>query len=321
MDEPNYQERLKLFKEEDEGQDHYFIIVDEEGNHISSVGEKWYPIKSGYLEISISSLTNLNYFTQRERTQNKDEEIERDHNERLEGEGKLQSGTSNTGSPNISHFGNTNKYDEITVIIRGEEVEQDHFSLFGSKSDVGVGYSWTEDFTLDVVLNKERFKDLREIVNRGSIERVYIHLWLGNIPGLYSRWWSYEGSSFGDIKYFDYENPTHILNKEEFDEKYIDYLSNHIDPDLGSGIDFTISTREKVGGFSIPKTSFEKERLEIMEGEEDFFDDTSLSEDEKEDIRRNEEINIEREKLSTQISIFWGIVTIGVLLLLTLWFQ
>ena len=322
----DYPERLKLFKEEEKDQDHYFTIVDEDGNPVSSVEKKWYPIKDGYLSISFSSLTYMNSFSQGGRNfkHNKDEEIERDLDERLEGEGKLQSGTSNTGGlTNISHFGNSNKYDEIGLIIRGGEVEQEYFSLFGIKSFVDDELSQEELFTLDIVLNTERFNDLKKIVKEGSVEKIYISIWLGNVPGLYSSWWRYGGSTFGNIKYFDYENPDHILNKEEFEEKYINSLVNRIESDLGSGVDFTITTREKVGGFSVPKTPLEKRLSEDKKNDEydDFLEDKPLSKEEKEDIRRNQEINIEKQKLSTQISIFWGIVVIGILLLLTLWFQ
>ena len=323
MYESEYPERLKLFKEEDEGQDHYFIIVDEEGNSISS-GKKWYPIESGYLQISVSSLANVNHFIQVGKT-TENEEVGRDQKERLEGEGKFHEGTQNAlGSPKISHFGNSNKHDEISVIIEGNDVEHERFSLFGFKSALEVGYSSTERFNLNIVLNTERFNDLREIVNRGNVEKIFILLWLGNISGLYSSWWSFEGSTFGDIKYFDYSNRKHILNKEEFDEDFINDVGQLTRPDLSSGADFTISTNEKVGGFSIPKTPFEKLTLELDEIEEtseDLFDEKPLSKEEKEEIKRNEEMNIERSKVVAQVSTFWAIVTIGTLLLLTLWFQ
>ena len=55
MNERDYPERLKLFKEEGEGgQDHYFLIVNEEGNLLSS---KWYPIRDGHLHILVSTLS------------------------------------------------------------------------------------------------------------------------------------------------------------------------------------------------------------------------------------------------------------------------
>ncbi|URQ70867.1 hypothetical protein M9B41_06970 [SAR86 cluster bacterium] len=338
MSERDYPERLKIYKEKEdnEKQDHYLVVVDKDGNPVSSTETKWYPIDSGYLDISISSISLSSYFSQdggRQFThQSGDEEIEINQDKRLEGEGRLERGTPNTPlSPNISHFGNSNKYNHINVLITDQGVELDHFHLFGFKSDVDIGYSQTEEFTLQINLKKERFEELKSIVENDSIEKIYISIWLGNLPGLYSTWWSFEGSSFGDIKYFDYKNPKHILNKEDFDEGFINSLDNRINNDLGSGVDFTISTKEKVGSFPLTKTPHEKEQLELeknwwseennKEEDDGLLTDFPLSTEEKEEIRRNQELNLEKQKVSILLSIFWGVVVIGVLLLLTLWFR
>ena len=334
MSDKDYPQRLKLFKEEEKDQDHYFVIVDEEGSPINkSFNEKWYPILNGYLNISLSTLSCSNNFSQdgQRYSYTKDDEIEITQDEWLGGEGKFQEGTVNTfGSTNISHFGNSKKYNEIIVTIRGEDIEREHFSLFGFKSDVDVGFNVSEQFNLEIKLKVERFNDLKKIVMGGSVEKVYISIWLGNVPGLYSSWWSFEGSTFGDIKYFDYINPKHIINKEDFEEDFIRSLYNRRDPKLGSGIDFNISTIERVGSFPVTKTPYEKEQLELEklwtdekneEEDDSLFTDTPLSTEEIEEIRRNQELNLEKQKVSTLLSIFWGVVVIGILLLLTLWFK
>ena len=338
MSERDYPERLKIYKEKEdnEKQDHYLVVVDQDGKPVSSTETKWYPIDSGYLQISISSLSLRSNFSQSGGRQfihsSSDEEIERYESKVLEGEGKLEEGTTNTPfSPNISHFGNSNKYDHVNVFITDRRDDLDFFQLFGLKSDIDVGLNIREEFTLQIDLKKERFEELKSIIENDSIEKIYISIWLGNLPGLYSQWWSFEGSSFGDIKYFDYKNPEHILNKEDFDEGFINSLDNRINHDLGSGVDFTISTKEKVGSFPLTKTPHEKEQLELEKnwlGEENneeeddgFFTDPPLSTEEKEEIRRNKELSIEKQKVSTLLSIFWGVVVIGVLLLLTLWFR
>ncbi len=339
MSERDYPERLKIYKEKEdnEKQDHYLVVVDQEGNPVSSSETKWYPIDRGYLDISISSLSLRSNFSQSGERQfihsSGDEKIERYESKVLECEGKLEEGTPNTPfSPNISHFGNSNKYDQINVLITDQHVDLDHFQLFGFKSDIDIGLNIKEEFTLQIDLKKERFEKLKTILENDSIEKIYISIWLGNLPGLYSQWWNIEGSSFGDIKYFDYENPKHILNKEDFEEGFINSLDKRINPDLDSGIDFKITIKEKVGNFPVTKTPHEKEQLELEKrwlseknkeekDDDGFFNDTLLSTEEKEEIRRNQELNLEKQKVFTLVSIFWGVVVIGVLLLFTLWFR
>ena len=251
MSESDYPERLKIYKEKEdnEKQDHYLVVVDQDGNPLQSNETKWYPIDGGYLNISVSSLFLRSTLSQEGSRKfihsSGDNEIKREQSKVLEGEGKLEQGTTNTPfSPNISHFGNSNKYDHINVLITDHRVDLDHFKLFGFKSSIDVGLNIREEFTLQIDLTKERFEELKTIVKNGSIEKIYITVWLGNLPGLYSQWWSFEGSSFGDIKYFDYKNPEHILNKEEFVEGFIKSLDQRINPDLDSGVDFEISIKE-----------------------------------------------------------------------------
>lgn len=335
MSESDYPERLKIYKEKEdnEKQDHYLVVVDQDGNPLSSNETKWYPIDSGYLNISISSLSLSSTLSQEGSRQfihsSGDNEINREQSKVLEGEGKLEQGTTNTSfSPKISHFGNSNKYNQINVLITDHRDDLDHFQLFGLKSDIDVGLNIREEFTLQIDLKKERFEELKNIVKNDSIEKIYISAWLGNLPGLYSQWWSFQGSSFGDIKYFDYANPKHILNKEDFDEDFINSLDRRINRDLDSGIDFTIRTKEKVGSFPLTKTPYEKEQLElekkwlsednIAEEDDGFFTETPLSTEEKEEIRRNQELNLEKQKLQTQKKIFWVLVSIGILLILNL---
>ena len=338
MNERDYPERLKIYKEKEdnEKQDHYLVVVDKDGNPVSSNKTKWYPIDRGYLNISVSSLSLRSNFSQEGGRQfihsSGDKKVERNQNKLLEGEGKLEEGNSDyIFSPNISHFGNTNKHNHINVLINDQGVEMDYFHFVGFKSDIDFGYSSRESFTLEINLKKERFNELVKIVEKSSIEKFYIYVWLGNLPGLYSEWWSFQGSTFGEIKYFDYSNIQHILNKDEFEEDFINSLHYRINNDLDSGVDFEITTKERIGNFPITKTPYEKKQLELEKDwwgneinekeDDDFFTDVPLSTEEKEETRRNRELNLEKQKVSTLLNIFWSMCVMGTLLLLTLWFK
>jgi len=88
---------------------------------------------------------------------------------------------------NISHFGNSNKYDQIDVLINDETVDRDNFLLFGLKSEIDIGLTIRESFTLVINLKKERFEELATIVKNDLTENISISVWLGNHPGLYSK--------------------------------------------------------------------------------------------------------------------------------------
>ncbi len=326
MSDKDYPEKLKLFKEEgSRNQDYYFIIVDEQGETLST--KKWYPIREyGSLVISLSSLSFNTHFRQEvEKFLTVKQENTLDSLEFISGEGFLEEGTVNSrGTPSLSIFGSSHKQKTLSVNIRprGDDGEE-YFTLGGIRGDVGVDINNEEEFFLEFNLTNERFKELKEICLGGGLERIRIRTTLTKVNGLYSEWSEYIGTEFGEIKIFN--NDRDIINKEEFDEKLLESVSMR----NGFGQVFSIMTEKKVGNFDLTETGFEREQREMEEFISDHDDDKSYEDDDHheeslmkermEEVRTNQERFIEEQKLSTLVSIFWGMIILGSLLILTLW--
>lgn len=317
----DYPERLMLVRDEKaKEQDHYLLVVDEEGNEGSTGKIKWYPIKNGWLKVSIPKLSLRRVFSQRETYV--DEEwggVEREKTEFLTGTGELIRGTPNSHGIGISHFGSNMIHKNITVRIEQTREEKEHIYFWGTKDEIEPGFRLYEEFDLNLRLNERRYAELLEHFSQGSMQECEITFSLGGLSGFYSEWTFYEGNSFGHIKYFDYKNRKHILNKEEFEDDYIKETFEDLEA-VGMSYLFELSLAEQ---FDKPTNQDSNVNNDDSDEDEttDFEGDDQPSIEERTFFLRTKELTVETSKLNIQTYIFRSIMFFGICLLVTLWFR
>ena len=177
---------------------------------------------------------------------------------------------------------------------RGDDGEE-YFTLGGIRRDVGMGINNEEEFFLELNLTNERFKELKKICLGGELERIRIRPTLTKVNGLYSEWSKFIGTEFGEIKVFYTDRD--IINKEEFDDKFLKYLEGH----NGHGQVFSIMTEKKVGKFDLTETRFEREQREKEELFSDQYNDKSYEDDDHEESlmkERMEEVRTNQERFT-----------------------
>lgn len=323
MNDKEYPERLMLYKEDHKEQDHYFTIVDEDGNPTEITPKKWYRIKNGFLTVSIPNFSLRSTYSQSGKKFSYDRnEVERGKQASLQGTGVLTSGTPNSFGLSLSHFGTEMRHQKIDVSIHPTEMEQESAYLQGMKFDVDVGFRVEESFFLQVDLNETRYEELIQQISKGNVHEYEITVWLGNLTGLYSEWWDFEGSSFGQIKYFDYSNMRHILNKEEFEETFLTETLEKNTSLKASADSFSLLIVERFDKSDARGKDLEHEHPENGEefasGEESSFEhEDPLGQERRAEMLRTQTLSIEKAKLNIQTLIFWSITVLGLLLLLT----
>tara|TARA_B100000035_G_scaffold314112_1_gene329492 strand:- start:123 stop:857 length:735 start_codon:yes stop_codon:yes gene_type:complete len=244
MSDKVFPEKLKLFREEGSEQDHYFIIVDEGGDPISSM--KWYPIQYGSLYLSLSSFQLCTTFTQDiEEFPTKKKVTHLKTFDSISGEGVLEEGTINsTLAPSISIFGSSHEQKTLDVGIRPRTDDGEEYFILGGYGDDFWDGDGKGTFYLEFFLTNERFNRLKENCLSGVSEKIFIEIDLGRVSSLYSGWAEFIGTEFGKIKIL--KRYTDIINKDEFEDKFVEDLKMEL---TGQGQEFSITTQKKIGNF------------------------------------------------------------------------
>ena len=134
MNEDDYANRLKLFKTGHNDRHHYFEIVDEDGTPKSSrTPPQWHPIRRGYIELNISSLSLNTQYSQipGANLRTGEADIESSEFKRLSGFGLISDSTIATEPPTISSFVSGFKHSGIAVDIRYSKKDDGIFFYTG----------------------------------------------------------------------------------------------------------------------------------------------------------------------------------------------